>query len=1032
MGLMRTVILILIAALALGAAASAAYPVELAVTSDRAWMLADGKETATITATVTLGTGEHAGDPIEGANVTFGVNSPWQVKDSHLVTDKKGQVTTTLMATTVSGTANITVTASYPIYTETWGFLDYSSTVNLNQQIDHLAPASIYTAYKSQIQVRTPTLISVLVRDKYGNPVDNRNVVEQVQFDASSAGISGFLSGDSYVKSLIVPVNATGYADVLYLVDPVGANYVSIVPPLPIKQKLITIEGLSQIAPFSATSIVSPGGTPYPYTTVKTGTFTIGFTFSDQYGYPTINQPVNVTTGTGESMSFTTNKNGMVFVTYGPKDIAGLYTVTAKAANNLSVSTSVVVEFVSGEPSDAFLTASPQTMASRDVKDDITSILTMRVVDQKGNPVEGEAVSFRFASFSVLGKFNQTQEPVLENGAASTSARGVDITAVSNVNGEATVTFHPGAFTTDSSLQNYYSQAEGTAVVEAQWSTVTRQMSLRYVNYPYLTVQSWVTPSLVKVNDTIDITVKVSGDGWALQPKPAKVILVTDRSGSMLYDNPDRMYSATTAAKLFVDKMSPTSDKVGLVSFGWKGNISRPGVNSAIAKSDINNAYIYPKNYSDYATLDTGLGTPFPTVKNVLDQIVPDGGTPLRYGLKLAIDQLVSSGNANDKSVKAVIVLSDGDYNYYGDPLARAAHSASWPTDPSKYTTNLDTRWLKFTGSGLSAAQQNMSEYARAKGIRIFTIGFAQGISPGGQEVLGMIANGSGGKYYYAPTADRLGGIYEEIAGTLKDTAGVNTTMNISFQNIVVNNVTVPGEQVYNYTYLEDHSTKIDYWNDTMHFTGYPMTVDSSAQWNSARNISFNIGTVRLSQYWQATFTLEVLKEGVINVFGPGSEISTQDSPMPLKIPDVYVTALPNNTIPMLAGGAHLQVRDLVVTNAGTKSSADLRWNLVYDGIDTVSEDVMIAPYGTEDQWIHMPEKQASNTTTTDTASVPVSGLADGYYTIQVDGKALDADPASDYINIYYSEATGIEVIPDGTPIVTSPTTTIKPRIKIS
>ena len=97
--------------------------------------------------------------------------------------------------------------------------------------------------------------------------------------------------------------------------------------------------------------------------------------------------------------------------------------------------------------------------------------------------------------------------------------------------------------------------------------------------------------------------------------------------------------------------------------------ISRAGVNSGIDISYVNNVYIVPRTYSDYATLDRALTYNSTDVKNELDKIVPDHGTPMRSALKKSIDNLIANGRP--KAVKAVVILSDGDYNWYGDPLAR-------------------------------------------------------------------------------------------------------------------------------------------------------------------------------------------------------------------------------------------------------------------------------------------------------------------------------------------------------------------------
>ena len=75
-----------------------------------------------------------------------------------------------------------------------------------------------------------------------------------------------------------------------------------------------------------------------------------------------------------------------------------------------------------------------------------------------------------------------------------------------------------------------------------------------------------------------------------MQPKPIDVVLCTDRSGSMLYDDPDRMYSIREAGKIFVDQMNVSRDYLGLVTFGRNGYISRPGINSGISTSEIDNS----------------------------------------------------------------------------------------------------------------------------------------------------------------------------------------------------------------------------------------------------------------------------------------------------------------------------------------------------------------------------------------------------------------------------------------------------------
>ena len=64
--------------------------------------------------------------------------------------------------------------------------------------------------------------------------------------------------------------------------------------------------------------------------------------------------------------------------------------------------------------------------------------------------------------------------------------------------------------------------------------------------------------------------------------------------------------------------------------------------------------------------------------------MVPSGGTPMRHGIYTAIKEIIANGT-RPNVVRAIIVLSDGDYNFYGDPLARG--SPAQTTDPEAFPT---------------------------------------------------------------------------------------------------------------------------------------------------------------------------------------------------------------------------------------------------------------------------------------------------------------------------------------------------------
>ena len=117
--------------------------------------------------------------------------------------------------------------------------------------------------------------------------------------------------------------------------------------------------------------------------------------------------------------------------------------------------------------------------------------------------------------------------------------------------------------------------------MNATWRNSTKIVPITWKNYPYLSASTRVTPATVEINKTIDVTIEFTGDGWALQPTPIDVVLATDRSGSMLKDDPDRMVSVMAASRSFIHQMdvSPSQDHIGLVSFGTKDRrkLPRPG-----------------------------------------------------------------------------------------------------------------------------------------------------------------------------------------------------------------------------------------------------------------------------------------------------------------------------------------------------------------------------------------------------------------------------------------------------------------------
>ncbi|MDD1652614.1 MAG: VWA domain-containing protein, partial [Methanomicrobiales archaeon] len=905
----------LIGMLLLVSSAEAAVPHHMTITGDD-WMIADDMDTSPITVMVL----DANNFPVSGAQVTFQVESSWELTTQTGSTGSTGTAATTLDRTKTSGTALVTVTAQK---------IEDSQMVTIQdtylQKIDHTRPLTLTPLYDGEVTVGSIVPISVILSDLYGNPCDNRRLPETLTFSSSSLE-PAFWDGNSYQASMEVPTNESGIAAVSFRVDRVGANYVIVRGPDPIPALTVSITGIADGFPTSIQQWVMPGGNPYP-SVIADGSskFLLTYILYDRFGFPAGNRQIDFTTSIPAEGTIrkTTNSDGVVQFEYGPKLAVGLFAVTAVAVDSPIVTSTQTLEFVSGEPVAMMLTANPQSMASRDWSDTITSTVMARVVDVKGNPVQGQTVTFRLTQVDT-GSYLVTRDPAIESGSTYVEDLDVDIAVPTGVDGIARVTFHPGAFSTDRSNPLWSSAAGGAATVQATWSGVPKTIQMAWKNYPYLSVETAV-PDRVFRNGEADIMVRIRGDGWALQPDPIDVVLVTDRSGSMLYDDPDRMYSVREAAKLFVEEMEKSSSNaVGLVSFGRNGYISRPGYNSGISLSEIDNTYQYPTTYSDYATLDRPLGTDLDAVKLDLERMVPDYATPMRRGLKVAIEEMMA--NHRQETVQAIVLLSDGDYNYYGDPLARGA--GSW-TSPTLYSSP-QLSYYPFSGLGTGPqSNQNMSQYAHSHGIRIYTIAYGTQVTSTGREALRRLAETSGGKYFEASSSN-INDVYIAIAGELRNEAGIGTSMDLDFNNVEVNTEIPPIAEVFEYVHYDLKSTKIHSYIDSETNVVNDTVIDQTDDWTADHTLHFSIGTIQLNQVWEANYTLKVLKEGQIRIFDSASTIRFNNGQV-VNLPDTYLTVLSEEGEPLI--GRELHLMGLRVTTPDPiLEYATLEWDLSYTG----------------------------------------------------------------------------------------------------
>ncbi|MDK2862469.1 MAG: hypothetical protein PWQ46_179, partial [Methanomicrobiaceae archaeon] len=864
--------------------------------------------------------------------------------------------------------------------------------------------------------------------DRYGNPVDSRRVAETVTFMVGSPA-GGAMFEVSGSDKATVEVDETGNATARLCVDTVaGENIVYIGPPAsagPGRYITITAAGSE---PAGIYQTVSPDAEPPHYPELPLGgEFTITYAIYDGYGNPAGDREirVNVQPISGflnpKELFTRTNSMGKAQITYSSRDRAGVAEIVATAVDNSSVSCMKKVGFYSSTPVEMLITAVPGTIASRDIKEDIVSVVRAKVIDSKGNGVRNETVSFVITDVDNR-TFPMSRVPEISNGTLTSTKGGTPIVATTDEEGIATIYFHPGAFTED------YDMATGSVAIQATWQGNNAATTVEFRNYPYLSVNVTVDPEVVKVNDSVTVTIQLIGDGYALQKRPIDVVLCTDRSGSMLQNtttNPnydrsnyndrrnyewvqqesvdDRMVHAMQAAKVFVSQMESSKDRIGLVSFGqsgetdlddywgkfWAGNDYKWtyswwwGYRWVDDSSDdigyIDAHYHNPQTYSDFATRDLELTHTYTNVDTKIENWLPSGGTPMREGLYQAVQMIVENPRDKGDPVKAIVLLTDGEWNTGGNPEGGSG-----------------AVWLPNAGTG------SVIDYAKSKGIKIFTI--ALGNEPNHDE-LSSYANKTGGKFYSATAGDDLTQVYEDIATKLQEAAGVNTTMNLEFGTVRVNST--PTSDVFEYEHLDPVSTRmIKYWTDNKTTIWGPVCENQGTDWQGDKILSFDVGDIYLNQTWETTFRLKVLKEGNIDIFGNGSVIrfNGTEGESEVGLPHTFITARLNLTeTDVSAAQIELTRESLNTDDPGILVPT---WGLSYTGNRSVTQKILYQFSPDEIFWsgtwheadtlYHPPDTNINGTYST-TLNL---GEKEGWYKIRVFAQeiTLDNDGASDEI----------------------------------
>jgi hypothetical protein len=971
----KATILIIICLLFLVGTVGAVIHVD--VTGNSSWLVAGSGSSAAYTVTLTNTTSSTL---IQGAIVTFSVDSDYGTMSpaapASVITNSTGRAVSTFTVNTKipsrSGIAPITVSINY---NGTEGA--FSITETILQNIDHNSAYYADFTHPLSGTVAAQVLFNVSLTDQFRNPVDNRrgNHIIYLKVSGPAPNDCGFAEA-GFAHEIFPSLDANGNTSVhLKLTTRIGDNNIAMGGYQSIPNQLEWITAEAKGAPVSITPVVSPSGSPPTLPADGTSFFTIIYTLVDVYGNPTNGQSIWINTSVlGEEKNFTSNNLGQVMVKYGPRSSIGeIYINATSVLNPMVNSTLLKVKFKNTGAEIISLTANPDTMPSHDKNPSFTSDIIATVADHTGNAVPGETVTFTIVPGSIIydGSYNVTDVPKLLSGSSITDVHGI-----------AAVQFRPGGFTTTGNT-GYDAAATGHCNVIATWNSTTKIVPVHWKNYPYLSVSTSVTPQTVEINQTIDVTIGFRGDGWAMQPDPIDVILVMDRSGSMEYcvgsnsncPSPSRRLDfAKTAAKTFVTKMDQSRDQIGVVSYA--------GYTSG----------------TDTRT-DIPLSSSFTNVNNAIDSLNAIGATETREALKQSLDLMIASPNSNPNAKQAIILMTDGDYNWLGNPLGRGT---GYDSSYTSYSTNTlePNKYRYYTGLGCTPGgspshchdgeftNQNMSIYAKNNNIRLYMIGFASTLDPQGVSDMQVMANATGGFYQYAPDAATLNQIYTKIAGELKDTAGVNVTSVADFTNVNVTGVTMPGNQVFDYVYHPTASTKINWQNGT---TTVP-AIDQSFDWAADKKLDFTIGTIKVDQSWNATFRLRVNQSGLIEVFGNHSTVTFNGGTETLYLPQTFITVVPKLNVSVITA-KEIKLKSLNVTDTGViKALLPVTWNTTYTGNKTLTEKVYYRIY--TGPWVHFDTKiyPYSNTTEyVDFAQLDVTKLPPGDYLIKVYATASDA-----------------------------------------
>ncbi len=246
-----------------------------------------------------------------------------------------------------------------------------------------------------------------------------------------------------------------------------------------------------------------------------------------------------------------------------------------------------------------------------------------------------------------------------------------------------------------------------------------------------------------------------------------------------------------TTAGYYLNSYIPKIDAAKIAAKTFNGMLRKYDYVGVVKFNDYYATYVV-----NPPTNDTDL------VNRSIDTITADGATPMASGLSYAINELDSFGNSkNSPAVDVIILLSDGN-------------------------PNIDLAGHYNVRQAISDAIYE-AEIAKSKGYIIYTIGYG---TDANATLLRQIAEITGGKFYFAASAQELKEIYKSIARDVFTKVA---------ENVTVTDVIPPGVEVLSTT---GNVTKTA--NGTV--------------------VSWTLPVVRINQSWTGSITITTTRTGVV------------------------------------------------------------------------------------------------------------------------------------------------------------------------